>query len=51
MVKVKESLVGKQFGRLTVIEQVEDYVSPKGKHRAKYSCKCTCCDDKYVTVM
>lgn len=51
MVKVKESLVGKQFDRLIVIEQVEDYVSPKGKHRAKYLCKCSCCEDKYITVV
>ena len=28
MVKVRESLVGRQFGRLTVVEQVEDYVTP-----------------------
>ena len=26
LVKVREDLTGKQFGRLTVIQQVEDYI-------------------------
>ena len=38
MVKVKEDLVGQIFGRLTVIEQAEDYISPQGKHCAQYRC-------------
>lgn len=50
MVKVRESLVGRQFDRLTVVEQVEDYVTPKGTHHANYLCKCNCCDAKYVEV-
>lgn len=42
MVKVKEDLTGKTFGRLTVIKQAEDYITPKGKHSAKWLCKCNC---------
>lgn len=42
MVKVKDNLVGKKFGKLEVIEQVEDYVSPKGVHSACWKCKCDC---------
>ena len=32
MVKVRNDLTGKTFGKLTVIEQVEDYIYPNGKH-------------------
>ena len=42
MVKVKDDLTGKVFGRLTVLEQVEDYVSPKGIHIARWLCECLC---------
>lgn len=38
MVKVKEDLTGKKFGRLTVIEQVEDYIGKNGNHIAQWSC-------------
>lgn len=31
MVKVKEDLTGRIFGRLTVIKQAEDYVPPNGR--------------------
>lgn len=30
MVKVKEDLTGKIFGRLTVLGQADDYVQPNG---------------------
>lgn len=42
MVKAKEDLTGRTFGRLTVIKQVEDYVSPSGKHYARWLCECEC---------
>ena len=32
MVKVKKDLTGMVFGRLTVLEQVEDYICPQGVH-------------------
>ena len=42
MVKVKDDLTGKTFGRLTVMYQTEDYIESNGDHRAKYHCKCSC---------
>lgn len=42
MVKVKEDLTGKTFGRWTVLEQAEDYVSPQGIHYARWLCECCC---------
>lgn len=51
MVKVKEDLVGQIFGRLTVVEQAEDYISPQGKHRAQYRCQCSCGNPNDVIVL
>jgi len=43
VVNVKNNLVGKKFGRLTVLEQVEDYIAPKtGKHTSRWLCECSC---------
>lgn len=50
MVEVKEDLTGKIFGRLTVIEQAEDYVLPCGKHHARWLCRCSCQEQKEVIV-
>jgi hypothetical protein len=50
MVNVKRNLIGEVFGRLTVIEQVDDYVSPSGRHTARWLCKCSCEDNKYIKV-
>lgn len=35
-------LTGQRFGRLVVIEQAEDYVTPKGIKRRKWLCQCDC---------
>lgn len=48
MIKVKEDLTGKQFGRLTVLRQVEDYIKPSGKHESQWLCKCSCEPNKTV---
>ncbi|MBQ3023020.1 MAG: hypothetical protein IJD91_06880 [Clostridia bacterium] len=42
MVKTKEDLTGKTFGRLTVIRQAEDYINPQGVHVAQWLCQCSC---------
>lgn len=42
MVKVKKDLTGQEFNRLTVLEQVEDYISPKGRHDSQWLCECSC---------
>lgn len=50
MVKVRKDLTGMVFGRLTVIEQAEDYVNPNdGKRIARWLCKCSCQEDKFIT--
>ena len=35
-------LTKKKFGRLTVIERAEDYISPKGCHSVQWLCECEC---------
>ena len=42
MVNVKKDLTKQKFGRLTVIEQTDDYINPKGRHCAKWLCQCEC---------
>lgn len=49
MVKVKKDLTDMRFGKLTVIEQAEDYIDPQGHHRAQWKCKCDC--GEIVTVL
>lgn len=50
MVKVKEDLTGRIFGRLTVIKQVDDYIDNRGKHYARWMCRCSCGENKIVIV-
>lgn len=42
MVKAKDDLTGRRFGKLTVICQAEDYVKPNGKRQSKWHCICDC---------
>lgn len=42
MVKTKEDLTGKRFGRLIVLKQIEDYVVPSGRHHPQWLCSCDC---------
>lgn len=42
MVKVRKDLTGMGFGKLTVLEQAEDYVNTKGTHHSMWLCQCTC---------
>lgn len=48
MVKVREDLTGRTFGRLTVIGQAEDYINTNGTHTAMWKCKCSCGNNKEV---
>lgn len=50
MVKTKDDLTGKTFGRLKVICQGDDYVSSQGKHFARWICDCSC-GTKNILVM
>ena len=51
MVKTKTNLIGMLFGLLTVIEQAEDYISPNGKHLARYRCICQCGNPNDIIVL
>lgn len=44
MVKVREDLTNRIFGRLKVLEQAEDYIRPDGRHEAQWLCECSCLD-------
>lgn len=41
-------LSGKRFGRLVVIDRADDYISPKGYHKAKWNCLCDCGNNAVV---
>lgn len=43
-------LTGHTFGRLTVIKRADDYISPKGKHVARWLCECSCDEHNNVIV-
>lgn len=51
MVKVKDNLVGKVFGRLTVLEQADDYITPNGIHVARWLCECSCLEHNKIKVV
>ena len=51
MVKVKEDLTGRTFGRLSVINQADDYINPNtGQRIAQWNCICSCEDHKMIQV-
>jgi hypothetical protein len=50
MVKVKDNLIGKAFGRLIVLEQSEDYVAPNGKRYPQWLCECSCSEHNKIVV-
>lgn len=43
-----DNFVGKRFGRLSVLERVEDHVTTGGRKLAAYSCICDCGNRKTV---
>ena len=51
MIKIKKDLTGQTFGRLTVICQAEDYISPAGQHYAQWLCECSCEEQNQCIVM
>lgn len=42
MPKQKEDMIGKRFGKLVVLEELEPYISPKGKKDRRFLCLCDC---------
>lgn len=51
MVHVKDDLTGRKFGRLTVLNQANDYVDSNGKHYARWLCECSCENKTRLIVM
>ena len=51
MVKAKEDLTGKVYGRLTVLRQANDYVRPDGKRDAQWLCECNCKEHNQIVVL
>lgn len=39
---LRRNLIGQRFGKLTVIERSDNYISPKGQSQVMYICKCDC---------
>lgn len=39
---MKDNLIEKTFGRLTVIDKANDYISPSGHKYARWLCECSC---------
>lgn len=50
MVQVKEDLTNRVFGMLTVIKQVDDYVSPNGRKESQWLCECSCEERNRIVV-
>lgn len=56
MVKVKTDMTGWKMwehgipdSRLTVVEQIDDYICPSGEHRPQWLCECNC--DKHTRLI
>lgn len=45
----RENLIGKRFGRWTVIGEAEPHVTPKGFKRTFWHCKCDCGTERDVS--
>lgn len=51
MTTPKEDLTNRKFGRLFVLQQAEDYVSPKGKRYRRWLCECDCQDHNKCIIL
>jgi hypothetical protein len=45
LVNVKEDLTGQHIHKFTILEQTDDYVTPKGVRIARWLCQCDCGSD------
>ena len=46
--KLRKDLTNQRFGKLTVIERAENYISPSGQTQIQYKCKCDCGNEVIV---
>ena len=37
-----EDMINQRYGRLTVVDRADDYISPRGQHFTKFLCRCDC---------
>lgn len=44
----RENLIGKRFGKLTVVDNFEDFIKNDGTHLSRWVCKCDC-GNNYIT--
>jgi hypothetical protein len=51
MVKVKKDITGEIFGRLKVLGQTEDYITPGGRHMDQWLCECSCEEKNKIVVI
>ena len=51
MINSRNDLTGKIFGNFLVLNQAEDYISPKGCHRSQWVCKCLLCGKENIIIM
>lgn len=45
---VFKDITGQQFGKLTVMYRVDDFIDADGKHTAMWHCKCECGNEKDI---
>ena len=45
LVNVKEDLTGRHIHKFTILEQIDDYITPQGVHIARWLCQCDCGSD------
>lgn len=43
-----QDLTGQRFGKLTVLERADDYISPSGHKMTRWLCKCDCGNQKII---
>lgn len=39
---LRKDLIGQKFGKLTVLERADNYISPSGQSLVRYRCQCEC---------
>lgn len=45
-----EEFIGKKFGKLLVVDFGEDYISPSGKRKHRFICRCECGKESLVDI-
>lgn len=49
--KVRKDLTNQTFGRLKVLKQADDYISPSGVHLTQWLCECSCDSHKQIIAL